>query len=156
MKPKRHWWIWIIVIFYIWFIFHNSMQVAAASNQLSIKVTWWLINHLQKFGLYCDFSVFHHYVRKLAHFSEFAGLGFLVTLAFTLCPIFDQWYLNFFLFLLAVPFADETLQTHIAGRSGQVSDMIIDGCGFLAGGFVCYLFILVIRDLFSHTDRTRS
>ena len=147
MKPRRHWWIWIIVGFYIWFIFHNSMQVAEASNQASIKVTWWIINQLQKFGIYFDFNVFHHYVRKAAHFLEFGGLGFLVTLALALCPIFPHWSLNFLLFLFAIPFADETLQKYVSGRSSQISDMIIDASGFILGGFACYLFVLVVRDI---------
>lgn len=148
MKPRRHWWVWIIVLLYIYFIFSNSMQVAEASNQLSIKVTWWIVHHLERIGVYTNFSVFHGFVRKLAHFSEFAGLGFLVTLALTICPLFSSRFLNFLLFLIAIPVADETIQRFIAGRSSQLKDMIIDGSGFLTGGFIGYLFVLVIKDLF--------
>ena len=154
MKPRRHWWIWIIVLLYIYFIFSNSMQVAEASNELSRKVTWWIINQLQTIGLYCDFSVFHHFVRKLAHFSEFAGLGFLVTISLAVCPLFNSAFLNFILFLIAIPLADETIQRFIAGRSSQMNDMIIDGSGFLLGGLLGYLFVLVIKDLFKPKHET--
>jgi VanZ family protein len=155
MKPRRHWWIWIIVFLYIYFIFSNSMQVAEASNALSRKVTWWIINHLQTIGLYCDFNVFHGFVRKLAHFTEFAGLGFLVTISLYICPLFNSAFLNFLLFLIAIPAADETIQRFIAGRSSQMKDMIIDGSGFLTGGFLGYLFVLVIKDLFQrHKAKT--
>ncbi len=154
MKPRKHWWIWIVVLLYIYFIFSNSMQVAEASNALSRKVTLWIVNHLQTIGLYCDFNVFHGFVRKLAHFSEFAGLGFLVTLALAVCPLFNSAALNFLLFLIAIPVADETLQRFIAGRSSQMKDMIIDGSGFLLGGLLGYLFVLVIKDLFRPKKET--
>ena len=74
MKPRKHWWIWILVGIYIWLIFRNSLMVASVSDALSSRVTHELMNILQHFGLYADFSTFHHYVRKLAHFTEFAGL----------------------------------------------------------------------------------
>ena len=153
MKPRKHWWIWLVVGAYIWFIFSNSLMVAQASSSLSSKVTWYLANHLQRFGLYADFNMFHHYVRKLAHFCEFAGLGFLVTMAMHICPLFKSRFLNFTLFLIAVPVADETIQRFVDGRSSEMFDMLIDGGGFLAGGFVCYVFILILLDLFGEKRR---
>ena len=155
MKPRKHWWVWIIVLLYIYFIFSNSMQVAEASNQASIKVTWFIVHLLERIGIYANFSVFHGFVRKLAHFSEFAGLGFLVTLALSICPLFNSRFLNFLLFLIAIPVADETIQRFIAGRSSQMKDMIIDGSGFLSGGILGYLFVLVIKDLFQR-HKTKS
>lgn len=152
MKPRKHWWIWLLVAGYIWFIFHNSLMVARASSALSTKVTWVLINYIQRFGLYTDFNTFHHFVRKLAHFSEFAGLGFLVTLAMTVCPLFKSRFLNFTLFLVAIPLADETIQRYVDGRVSQYFDMLIDGSGFLFGGFVCYVLILILRDLFGRRE----
>jgi VanZ family protein len=153
MKPRKHWWIWLLVATYIWFIFSNSLMVADASSKLSTKVTWYLINHLQRFGLYADFYTFHHYVRKLAHFTEFAGLGFLVTLAMHICPLFKSRFLNFTLFLVAIPVADETIQHFVEGRSSEYFDMLIDGGGFLAGGFFCYVLILILLDIFKRKPR---
>ncbi len=153
MKPRRHWWIWILVGLYIWMIFRNSLMIADVSDAASSRVTNFLIRHLQHFGLYADFYVFHHYVRKAAHFAEFAGLGFLVTLAMHICPLFKSRFLNFALFLIAVPFADETIQQYVDGRSSQYFDMLIDGGGFLAGGFVCYVLILIFLDLFFRKGR---
>ena len=148
MKPRRHWWVWIIVGLYIWMIFRNSLMIAEASDAASSKVTYALIHYLQHFGLYADFHTFHHYVRKLAHFAEFAGLGFLVTLAMHICPLFKSRFLNFTLFLIAIPAADETIQQFVDGRSSQYFDMLIDGSGILFGGFVCYVLILIFNDLF--------
>lgn len=149
MKPRKQWWIWLLVAGYIWFIFRNSLMVADLSEAASTKVTYWLANHLQRFGLYADFFTFHHYVRKFAHFAEFAGLGFLVTLAMHICPLFKSRFLNFVLFLVAIPVMDETIQRFVDGRSSQYTDMLIDGGGFLAGGFACYVLILIFLDLFA-------
>ena len=107
MKPRRHWWVWIIVGLYIWMIFRNSLMIAEASSALSAKVAYRLIAIINRYGFYIDFYTFHHYVRKLAHFAEFAGLGFLVTMAMHICPLFRSRFLNFVLFLIAIPAIDE-------------------------------------------------
>lgn len=144
----RYWWVWLPVLFYTGWIFRNSMMIAEASNVMSYSVSYKLIAFLQRLGLYADFPVFHHYVRKLAHFTEFAGLGFLVGIAMKLCPLFRSRILNFLLFLLIIPFTDEMLQHFYEGRATQVTDMFIDGGGMLAGGFCAYVLILIILDLF--------
>ncbi len=152
MKRYRHFWIWIVVGGYIWLIFRNSMMIADASNTMSLDVMQYLLQFVQKFGLYAgDYSLFHHWVRKLAHFTEFAGLGFLVSLAIQICPLLPSRFLNFALFLTAIPFADEYIQQYFDGRSCQLSDMIIDGAGFIAGALLCYILALIIRDLFRKT-----
>ena len=156
MKPRRNWWVWIFVALYIWMIFRNSMMIADASSALSTKVAYYLIRILNRYGFYADFYLFHHYVRKLAHFTEFAGLGFLVTLAMHICPLFKSRFLNFVLFLVAVPAIDETIQRFVDGRSSEYFDMLIDGGGFLFGGFVCYVVILIFNDLFFHRRKQNA
>lgn len=154
MKRYRHWWIWLLVAGYIFLIFRNSMMVAEVSSGMSRKVTDYFLAHISRFGLYAsDYSLIHHYIRKLAHFTEFAGLGFLVSLAMHICPLFPSRFLNFMLFLIAVPAGDETIQRFTEGRSFQYSDMVIDGGGFLAGAFFCYLIILVLLDVTGFLQR---
>ncbi len=148
MKKRKHWWVWLIVALYIYFIFRNSLMIADVSSAVSSRVTQKLSAFLTRFGIYTDYYVFHHYVRKFAHLCEFAGLGFLVTAAMHICPLFKSRCMNFILFLIAVPFADETIQRYIPGRGSAYGDMIIDGSGFLIGGFICYVLILIIMDLF--------
>ena len=148
---KRNWWkylIWLVVAFYIYTIFRNSMMIADASNEMSYALTYKLIDFLSRFHITVEFHSFHHYVRKMAHFCEFAGLGFLVGLANHIAPFFRSRLLNFCLFLFLVPFTDEMLQQFFDGRSTQFSDMLIDGAGILFGGFVIYVIILICKDLF--------
>ncbi len=146
---KRHWWAWLIVAGYIWLIFRNSMMIAEASEQMSLGVTGKVMEYLKHFGLYwADPYVLNRYIRKLAHFAEFSGLGFLVGWAIHLCPLFKYRFLNFVLFLFTIPVSDELIQHFYEGRSTQVTDMFIDGAGILFGGFVIYVLILIFNDLF--------
>lgn len=147
MKRYKHIWIWFLVIAYIGFIFQNSMTVATVSEIESLKVSDILLRILRHFSLVTnDIQLFNHYVRKLAHFSEFALLGFLVGIAMNVCPVFKHKSLNFIFFMLLIPFTDEMLQNFFDGRSPQFTDMIIDASGYLFGGLVIYIIILILKD----------
>ncbi len=148
MKQRKHRWIWILVILYIYFIFSNSFMSANASNHMSYGVTYKIMNVLEYFGLTADFDIFHHYIRKLAHFSEFALLGFLINISIHISPLLKNKFINFCIFWLGVPFADEMIQKLSDGRSSQFTDMVIDASGFLFGAFIAYIFVLIIKDLF--------
>ena len=155
-KTRKHWWVWLIVLAYIGWIFSNSMMVAEASQEMSYTVTYRLLAIVNRYGFWVDLNQFHHYVRKLAHFAEFSGLGFLVALAMCICPLFRWRIINFGLFLFLIPLADESIQTMVAGRSSEVFDMLIDGSGILFGGFCGYVLILILRDLFFHPKRKQA
>ncbi len=148
MRRFKYFWVWFIVFAYIGFIFHNSMTVAVVSEQASLKVSDILLNILRHFSLYTnDIQLFNHYVRKLAHFSEFALLGFLVGIAMTACPLFKHKMLNFIFFLVLIPFTDEMLQNFFDGRSPQFTDMLIDASGYIFGGLIIYIIILILKDI---------
>jgi VanZ family protein len=70
-----------------------------------------------------------------------------------ICPLFKSRFLNFVLFLIAIPAIDETIQRYVDGRSSQYFDMVIDGGGFLFGGLVCYVLVLIIKDLLFRKNR---
>ena len=88
-----------------------------------------------------------HVVRKCAHFSEYALLGFLLRLCF------ESWFgadgrlrpamLGVFSFLAGVLYAgsDEMHQIRIDGRSGQWTDVLIDGLGVALGVLLGYLLV---------------
>lgn len=149
-KKRNNWWIWILVGLIIWFIYSNSLLTAQQSNQESYRVTYFLMRSLQHFGLYADFQTFHHYVRKLAHFTEYAAMGFLVLIAVRYAPFLKSRFWNDMMFVLLVPLSDETLQLFTDGRSGQLTDVLLDICGALFGTFVCYVILLIIEDVIQH------
>jgi VanZ family protein len=75
-----------------------------------------------------------HILRKLAHFTEFAALGFLLatdTFLFISNPV-KKMNIPAFAGLL-VALTDETIQYFIPGRSSQVTDVWIDFLGVCFG-----------------------
>lgn len=157
MKKKKNRWIWILVIAYIAFIFSNSLMSSDLSSSLSTYTARILTAFLQRFGIApTDFVTFHYYVRKLAHFTEFTGLGLLTAIAIAISPLFHSRTMNFLLFLLAIPFSDEAIQYFVPGRSPAFRDMLIDCSGILFGGLLGYLLYLVIKDCREAIQRRRA
>lgn len=138
---------WLLSFLFIGFIFFNSLLPGKESGSLSLKVTVWLLRYVQQAGFTIELERFHHYVRKLAHFSEYACLGILVTAAIHRTILFSPKWLNFSAFWLLTPFLDETIQSFVDGRVMAFTDMCIDAMGFITGSFLCWVLILIIKDL---------
>ena len=85
-------------------------------------------------------------VRKTAHFSEYAALGFLLA---GVCLSFGRQY--GFAFAVSQTVAslyavsDEIHQYFVPGRSCQFSDMLLDSCGAAVGIGVLLLIVWLIR-----------
>lgn len=84
-----------------------------------------------------DFNVgaFHHYVRKNAHFFAYLVLGILVLNALRSSNIAGYRRAASAALLICVLYAmsDEVHQLFIAGRSGEVRDVLIDSAGASIG-----------------------
>ena len=80
-------------------------------------------------------------VRKTAHFSEYAVLGVLACgLLRALRRERGARPIPAGLLVALVPVADETLQLFVPGRSGQLTDVLIDLSG-VAFGVLAYLVV---------------
>ena len=81
-----------------------------------------------------DVDLMTHVVRKGAHFSEYAVLGILSCGLFS-ARLRERGRAPFpAAFLVAlVPVCDECLQLFVPGRSGQLTDVLIDLAGVCAG-----------------------
>lgn len=139
MKNKKY--VWIIVFLYILFIFSNSLQIGETSSAISGGLTQFLLSILHSFGWNIPFDTFHHFIRKLAHFSEYAGLGILVNYALRTAPLFKNLKFNYALFWILPPSMDETIQHFVPNRYGCIQDVLIDMSGFLCATLI-YLFII--------------
>ena len=148
MKKWFRFLIWLAVIAYAAFIFSNSLMDGEASGAWSYTIANKIARALEVRGIYMNMSTFHHYLRKMAHFLEFFGLGSLVAIAIATCPLFRSRLLNFVLFLIAVPCSDELIQYYVPGRANSIKDVIIDMSGMICGGFCIYVCWLIIKDLF--------
>lgn len=124
------------------FIFANSAEIGEISGGKSALVTEFVNRGFAKLGF--GFRITEHLVRKLAHFAEYALLGFWLMLTLRVYTRRVISFVSWPLFLgLLVPMCDELLQTFVPGRAGSVRDVAIDFCGVCAG-LACGLFILLL------------
>lgn len=143
----------LCLIYSVVFIFQNSLQIAAESSARSEQVRA-ILNKI--IGLVGFEPLSPHTVRKLAHFAEFALMGFWFMLCLRVyTPHFIKhvsWPL-FFGLLTAV--LDETLQLYVQGRGSSVKDVLIDFSGVLCGLFTALVILMFCRMcgiLFAHRN----
>lgn len=118
------------------FIWNNSLQPAVESAAQSVTVLEKLLPLLSWTGLAEEHC--HTLVRKLAHLTEFAGLGAAWWLALRgedrAAPNTRRvrWGLVLLLCLLTAG-VDESIQRFVPGRNGQLPDVGIDVLGSVLG-----------------------
>ena len=123
-------------------IWGNSLVPGEGSSSLSTAVVELVRSALDAVALPSSW-VTNFLVRKTAHFTEYAILGVLTSQA--LDPDGSSFRARGLLIaavLVLVPSLDETIQLSVAGRSGQVTDVLLDCCG---AAFGVALRCLVLR-----------
>ncbi len=93
-------------------------------------------------------------VRKTAHFTEYAVLGFLI------CSVFESFFIKR---KIAIPVSlcsgalyavsDEIHQSFVPGRSCQISDMLLDSAGVMTGIIMLIVFMAIIK---KHRSKSQS
>ncbi len=135
-------------------IYYFSNQNAQVSTNSSSSLIITIIKLLPDFLIKHDIEYFiielSHIVRKMAHFSIYALLGA------SSCWMFDSLISRLkkinlivisLVFCLIYACSDEIHQIFIDGRSGQLSDVLIDTIGAYVGIlFICLLFKILRRD----------
>ncbi len=87
-----------------------------------------------------------HVVRKLAHFVEFAVLGFLGQLA--AAGRVKKWWQRMLLAVLLgvmIALCDETIQLFVSGRTGKLADVWLDLSGALTGALLVNLVLWLVE-----------
>lgn len=135
---------WMCVIFYL------SHQPAADSDTLSIGLTERLIQFLEDIVPISEasFKELHHFVRKNAHFVAYLLLGIFTVFALGKNKIKNEGSIAFVIGTLYAA-GDEYHQLFVAGRSGQISDVILDSAGVLCG----ILLYKLIKKIFKREDK---
>lgn len=137
--------IWLLVtLFYIGFIFSNSMEPGDASSQKSSSVLEFATRFFDSVGL-GGLGITEYGIRKLAHFGEYTLLGILLTQtvrSFGLISV-KGWSCAFFSGVLTAS-ADECIQLFVSGRSGRLSDVVLDSFG-IAFGLLLVALLFRIR-----------
>lgn len=130
------------------FIFLNSLDGVDESERKS----GWVLEVLRPvFGQFVgEDNVTEHFIRKLAHFTEFGMLG--CSLA-GLCALLGRRGLqdafNCAFAGLAVAVTDETIQI-FSGRGSQVMDVLLDFSGAVSGIIVIWLVLAATAKLKRH------
>ncbi len=104
------------------FAFIHSAMPAQVSAEESGGVLDFLYSLLPRLGISMELT--DHIVRKLAHFTEFTVIGMLATTC------------------------DETIQLFSEGRSGQITDVLLDFSGVVTGMLfllLCFMLYIQIR-----------
>lgn len=126
-------------------IWGNSLVPGEGSSSLSLAVMQAIRSALEAVSLPSAW-VTHFLVRKTAHFSEYALLGILVAQA--LDPDGGAWRRRLLVIagvLVLVPSIDEGIQLFVDGRSGQVTDVLLDCCGATTGVLIRTLVVRLWR-----------
>ena len=124
-------------------IFYNSSQDAIESTERSSPLTDWINGMLA--GLPIPFSVTENFIRKLAHFAEYSFLGSLLSVTYYVhLRKIKTALIGTLITGAVVATIDEIIQLFPAGRSCQVSDILLDCCGV---AFAAAIVMLIIRSI---------
>ena len=130
-----------ITLTLIWtcIIFTFSLQPADASSELSQGFGRWLvetfcprlIEYMESMSQE-QLDFWHHILRKCGHFTEYCILGILTGTAVIQTKI-SKKKLSALGYCVLVASVDETIQLFVSGRSGQITDVMLDSAGALTG-----------------------
>ena len=133
-------------------IFSFSLQPADTSSQLSSGFGRWLVevfapNIAEKLEMMPaeQLSHLHFILRKCAHFTEYLVLGVFVMVSLKQIKVHCKALVGLIICTL-VASVDETIQLFVNGRSGQISDVLLDSAGAMVGlFFIKFLYFVQSR-----------
>lgn len=146
---KRRLWrglLWIILLSMMGIIFGFSAQDASASEAVSevfaaplARLLSYMRGGLEGAEYARMYRSAHLFVRKAAHFTEYALLGLTITLLMGSYRLRARW--GFLAWALGTLYAvtDELHQLSSYGRAGQWQDVALDSSGVLLGVLVATL-----------------
>jgi VanZ family protein len=123
---------WLVFISYA---SSDSFSAGNTSRIIGPLILWLFPNTSQE-----SLAVVHLIARKLAHFTEYAILGFLAARAFRTSPraaIRQRWFLISLSLIVVYALLDEYHQSFVATRTASVYDSLID----MAGGLTALIVV---------------
>lgn len=127
-------------IFMIFIIWGNSMLPGSVSSTISsqasvgiLSVIYQMIPHLP-----FDFYSFHSFIRKAAHFGEYAFLGICIY-QFVKTYSIKKSLCYALLICIICAFIDEFIQYLTPNRLSKISDVVLDSIGAFCGLGICHL-----------------
>ena len=142
---KRLWICTGLIAAILIFIWGNSLMPAQVSHALSEWVKGLLKPFLPENAPLTQEE--NGFLRKLAHFAEFAALGFC--LAWRRGMLRKPQRTGFFLGAAAAA-TDEFIQCFVPNRGPGVADVLLDSCGVLTGMLFLYLGHTLLNKRIKH------
>ena len=153
MKIKRKWPVfWLLLLgLNLAFIWGNSLLPREMSSALS-KMVGYFLDFLPGLDDLTE-GQGQGRLRKIAHFLEFASLGFILYRCSM--PFRKKWQ-NYAIPVAAGVLAaalDETIQLFAPGRGSQLRDVGIDSCGVIIGVLIAYFVFRLFRKRICHLPK---
>ena len=119
----------VIWLAFISYASSDSFNAGNTSRIIGPLVLWLFPNTSPE-----TMATIHFITRKLAHFTEYAILGFLAARAFRTSP---RWFLISAVLVVLYALLDEYHQSFVPSRTASIFDSLID----MAGGISALIFI---------------
>lgn len=131
------------LVVWLAFISYASSDSFNASNTSRIigPLVLWLFPNTSPETM----ATIHFITRKIAHFTEYAILGFLAARAFR---TYDWWFLISAVLVVVYALIDEYHQSFVPSRTASIFDSLID----MSGGLTALLIVLKRSRRFSRTN----
>ena len=138
----------VLLVLQMWIIFGFSGQDGETSGTISRRITETItkniksIQNLEKAEKEKVLKQIEHFIRKLAHFSLYTVVGFLLMSLLSTYKLKqkNKIYMSFGIGLMYA-ISDEIHQSFIPERTPMISDVCIDTCGVITG----IIILLVIQ-----------
>jgi VanZ family protein len=121
-----------LVVLWVCFIWGHSLVSGPDSDAESLAFVRVLSGLFAGLGV-TDVSTMDFIVRKTAHFTEYLVLGILGTVALRPSRVSPRSIVGLAVLVVGTPSIDETIQLSVAGRAGQVADVLLDISGACCG-----------------------
>ena len=144
-----------LTLLWLGFIYGNSLKTGIESGAQSGKV-YEIVNSITSLLGFKD-PISEHFIRKAAHFTEFAILGILICTdiwSFGFVSLKKRLYISSPILFGSVPvcalFAalDEYLQSFVDGRGPSPKDVLIDTSGALSATILFTAFFVISSILY--------
>lgn len=127
----------IVMLFLIW---GNSMLPGSVSSTISSQASQGILSVIYSLipNLPLDFYSFHSFIRKAAHFGEYALLGICIYQFINTYAIKKSLYYALLICMICAC-VDEFIQYLTPNRLSKFSDVVLDGIGAFCGMGICRL-----------------
>ena len=126
--------LWMALIFF----FSTGELSASNTSRIVRPLILWLFPGTSEETL----DLVHFFVRKAAHFTEYAILALLaarVFLSSSQTPLRRRWFMCALLLVVLYALSDEFHQTFVPSRTGSIYDSLID----MTGGLTALLLLML-------------